>query len=169
MTEDRLLRPLHEPKISVVGRMTAEELAVLVAWAEGRLATPPDFWVGDEADPQMERWYAVPRNRVSNVFLHRFRRDDPVFHDHPYGSTSLIVTSYREHLFNGSHEDRAAGDIVVRDALTAHRIGVIDGQPAVSLFFTGPWQRDWGFVYPDRGWVAAKDDPHYAATRHWRV
>ncbi len=147
--------------------MGVNDLAALAAWAEERVASPPDFWVGDEDDPQMERWYILPRNPISNVFLHVFHRDDPVFHDHPYTSTSLILKGgYREFFFDGSYHDRVPGEVITRDAITAHRIGLIDG-PAMSLFWTGPWERDWGFVHSDR-WIAAKDDPHYTDTRHWR-
>lgn len=129
------------------------------------LATPPDFWVGCVGDEQLKRWYVVPKNDESNVFLHLFLKDDPILHDHPFESTSFILTgTYREYFADGSYADRAAGDIVWRDATTPHRI-VLPLGPAVSLFVTGPRLRDWGFIYPD-GWSLGVQDPAYA-NRHW--
>jgi hypothetical protein len=141
----------------------------LVLWAQTIMASPPDFWVGDEADPQLRRWYVVPKNAKANVFLHLFLKDDEVLHDHPFDSTSVLIAGgYREHYGDGSFVDWPSGSVVRREAETAHRIALIDG-PAVSLFLTGPYQREWGFIRPGIGWTSGPSDPLYAATRHWRA
>lgn len=35
----------------------------------------PDFIIGG-ADPYMLRWWVIPRNKVFNIYLHRFLRSD---------------------------------------------------------------------------------------------
>lgn len=131
---------------------------------------PPDFWVGDEGSEQLKRWYVIPKNKASNAYLHLFLKDDPVLHDHPFESTSIILDGcYREHWMDGTFSMRFAGDVVKRDATTPHRICLVDGRPCTSLFLTGPQVRDWGFIHPDAGWISAKEDPHFLGTRHWRA
>ena len=41
---------------------------------------------------------------------------------------------------------------MAREAEAAHRLEVIPGGRAVSLFITGPTVREWGFHCP-KGWV----------------
>lgn len=130
------------------------DLSALQAWADGvMLARKPDFIIGDS---YLLRWWIVPRNEYSNVYLHEFRRsdDDRALHDHPWASTSLIIRGrYLEHTPEGVFE-RVAGDVCSRPADALHRVELYPGETAVTLFFTGPKVREWGFACP-QGW------------RHW--
>lgn len=113
----------------------------------------PDFIIGDD---YLRRWWVMPRNAFANVYLHEFRRsdDDRAQHDHPWTNSSYLLSGrYIEHTPEGSFL-RVAGDFVQRPADALHRIELIDGHPAVSLFTTGPKVREWGFACP-QGW------------RHW--
>lgn len=117
----------------------------------------PDFRVGTETpagfDTYLERWYVLPRNAVFNIYLHRFLRsdDDRALHDHPWKNESwLLDGEYDEHLPGGSVVRRVAGDQVVRAATDRHRIELVDpSRPPISLFGTGPKERDWGFWCDD--------------------
>lgn len=127
----------------------AEEL---LAWAESIMASRPhDLNVGPD---YMHRWWIVPRNPWQNVYLHRFLHDDhdAALHDHPWDNTSLVIKGrYLEHMPSGDVLERVAGDVIHRLATDSHRIELIDGVEAVTLFFTGPKVRDWGFWCKD-GW-----------------
>ena len=50
---------------------------------------------------------------------------------------------------------RRPGDVIRRPATAMHRLEVEDNARVLSLFFTGPKEREWGFDCP-QGW------------RHWR-
>jgi len=116
-----------------------------------------DFTIGPEHDPQVHRWWVVPRNPVSNVYLHRFYRsdDDRALHDYPWDNVSWLLSGeYLEHLGDGSTITRHEGDVVRRAAADPHRVELVTG-PVLSLFFTGPIIRSWGFYCPN-SW------------RHWR-
>lgn len=129
-------------------------LADMRAWAAPIMERAPDFVIGDD---YLRRWFVVPRNEQCNVYLHQILRsdDDRALHDHPWANTSyLIAGCYIEHTVEGQFL-RTAGDVVERSAETLHRLEVIPGKHAVSLFMTGPKVREWGFACP-QGW------------RHWR-
>jgi quercetin dioxygenase-like cupin family protein len=105
----------------------------------------------------LKRWWVIPRNEQQNVYLHLILRDDEdrALHDHPWENTSYVISgSYREITPEGTFL-RQPGDLIHRPATALHRLELIDGAPAVSLFFTGPKVREWGFECP-QGW------------RHWR-
>lgn len=117
----------------------------------------PDFHVGPDDNHQLQRWFVIPRNPFNNVYLHRFLQsdDDRAMHDHPWNNKSWVLSGmYIEHLQDGSTVTRSEGDIVERRAIEAHRVELIAGNPAITLFFTGPIIRAWGFYCP-QGW------------RHW--
>lgn len=123
---------------------------------------PPDFIIGGADNPYIMRWWAVPRNRVANAYLHRILRSDGdrALHDHPWPNCSIVLDgSYVEHTIaaGGVHHRvrRNAGDIVFRRAGAAHRIE-IDRDPAWTLFLIGPVVRSWGFHCPG-GWVHWRD------------
>lgn len=105
--------------------------------------------------------------RARNVFVHQFLAsdDERALHDHPWPWITVILEGeYLEHLPADASNPagptvahhRRGGDIVMRrDAARPHRIELIDGRPATTLFVTGRKCREWGFHCP-RGW------------RHWR-
>lgn len=128
------------------------------AWADSAMMRDPDFTIGPPSDPYLRRWWVVPRNKLANVYLHEILRsdDDRALHDHPWANTSLVISGrYFEHLADGSRHERTAGWVGARQATDAHRLEVLPGERAVTLFMTGPIVREWGFLCP-QGW------------RHWK-
>jgi hypothetical protein len=138
------------------------DLDALNAWAEEHMRTHVnrfgdvgcDFTIGPRSDPQVERWWIVPRNPTRNVYLHRFNRsdDDRAPHDHPGDNTSWTLRGRCfEHLQDGKVAERRPGDVTSRKAIEAHWIEIAEGEEMISLFFMGPIERDWGFYCP-QGW-----------------
>lgn len=132
------------------------DFASVQAWALDYIARhpKPDFHVGPANDQQLQRWFILPRNPFANVYLHRFLRsdDDRALHDHPWDNRSWVLSGqYVEHLQDGGTLTRHEGYVVKRRAIEAHRVELVTG-PAVTLFFTGPVIRSWGFYCP-KGWV----------------
>ncbi|WP_231730639.1 MULTISPECIES: hypothetical protein [Sphingomonadales] len=132
-------------------------LEQMQAWAHELMASrAPDFVIGDD---YLRRWYVIPRNPSANVYLHHILHsdDDRALHDHPWSNTSVLIGGrYVEHMAApGGGEIRVtrhAGDVVTRMASDAHRLEIMPGESAISLFITGPKVRDWGFHCP-KGWV----------------
>lgn len=122
----------------------------MLDWAGSIMAREPDFVIGGD---YMHRWYILPRNAMMNLYLHKtFRSDGDVMHDHPWDNTSMILSGgYREETPEGNFI-RRPGDVIHRKATDVHRLVLLDDQPSVSLFMTGPKVRDWGFHCPG-GWV----------------
>lgn len=118
----------------------------LAEWARGiKASREPDTVIGAD---YLRRWWIIPRNDYSNVYLHQLNHDDDdrALHDHPADNTSLILEgSYREITPEGSFI-RKAGDMVRRSATDPHRLEWIE--PVTSLFFMGPKYRNWGFHCP---------------------
>ncbi len=110
----------------------------------------PDRYIGGELNPYMRRWYLWPRNRWANNYLNHIMRsdDDRALHNHPWCSVSIILSGgYREWTPEGS-EVFTAGDVIFRGANYRHRIDLIHGRPAWTLFLTGPKVQNWGFFCP---------------------
>lgn len=140
-------------------------LARLQRWAQRKMESrPPDFVIGDPAAPYLLRWWVIPRNRLFNIYLHRVIRsdDDRALHDHPWLNASIIVDGgYLEHRIAAGGcrhlTARVAGDVCTRTARAAHRLEVMPGSEAVTLFVTGPVIRQWGFHCEHAGWRHWKD------------
>lgn len=132
---------------------TPDEMAV---WAANVMTRAPDFVIGDN---YLRRWWVIPRNELCNVYLHEINNsdDDRALHDHPWDNTSMLIAGrYIEHLPDNSAHERTAGSVVTRKAADAHRLEILPGESAVSLFITGPKLREWGFHCP-KGWRIWKD------------
>jgi hypothetical protein len=143
------------PTPRAIGYATTADLA---AWAESIMETRPDFVIGDPANPYLRRWWIIPRNEGCNVYLHEILRsdDDRALHDHPWANTSMLLSGrYVEHTPDGSFM-REAGWIGSREATALHRLEILPGEHAISLFMTGPKVREWGFACPN-GWVHWRD------------
>lgn len=131
------------------------------------------FVIGDP--PYLKRWFVIPRNRVANVYLHHFLRDDDdrALHDHPWSNISLIFGEYGEVVFKQPPEEgvplppttlivRRRWSVTRRKAEQAHRIVLPRSTetdkpiPCWSLFLTGRNKRSWGFWCPEGRWI------------HWR-
>lgn len=120
---------------------------------------PPDFIIGDAADPYLRRWWLIPRNRFFNVYLHEFLRsdDDRALHDHPWWNLSVLlrgnyieVTPRRRQVPGAPtvvYRFREAGGVKFRFAGARHRI-LLNNERCWTLFITGPRIRDWGFWCP---------------------
>ncbi len=128
------------------------------AWASAIMLREPDLVIGDD---YLRRWWVTPRSPFANNYLHLIRKsdDDRAFHDHPWPNSSLLIRGrYIEHTPEGRFL-RSAGDFVERPATALHRLEILPGEVAVTLFFTGPKMRDWGFACP-QGWVRWQDFCH---------
>lgn len=117
----------------------------------------PDFIVKNQDGNYLSRWWVIPRNKIFNIYLHRFDGDDDdrALHDHPWLNLSIILKgSYIEHrILSGgvnSAKRYAAGAIKFRLPWAAHRISLVE-KPTFTLFITGPVVRIWGFHCPN-GW-----------------
>lgn len=45
-------------------------------WLKVLLSGKPHFVIGNADNPYMLRWFILPRNRLFNIYLHKFLRDD---------------------------------------------------------------------------------------------
>lgn len=136
-------------------RLNYATLPEMQAWADGIMQREQDFVIGDR---QLLRWWIVPRNECLNIYLHAVLKsdEDRAMHDHPWSNVSyLIAGSYIEHTPEGRIV-RRAGDVIERPAHALHRLEVIPGERAISLFMTGPKVREWGFAC-EHGWVHWED------------
>lgn len=145
----------------MIHQLLARLRARIIAHAQAR---QPDFIVGGNESPYLLRWWLIPRNRLFNVYVHCFLRDDDdrALHDHPWMWCSILLRGgYSEHTIDagGIHQRRLriAPSIKVSLPSRAHRIELrrAYGQPRPcwTLFITGPRVRNWGFHCPERGWV----------------
>lgn len=152
-----------------------EQWKAVVKWFKGWLHGGPHFVIGEKDSPYLFRWYLLPRNDWLNVYIHKFVRDDydEALHDHPWNSLSILLWGRYFEEFDGECEftgektrhkvmrswrwffkGMGGWGIIWRKAEHAHRIELVDKQPAWTLFITGPRKREWGF-HCESGW------------RHW--
>lgn len=153
----------------------------LVTWAMNKAMdryesrpTRPDFIIGRKNEPQVYRWYGIPRNPFFNIYYHIFLRSDQDFalHDHPWlwNYSVLVEGEYAELrpdpywvktyglVFAASKMPpvahlRTVGDSVFRWGRSPHRIELIDNRPCHTVFITGPKYISeifgkWGFYCP---------------------
>lgn len=118
----------------------------------------PDFVIGNHDSPYMLRWFVLPRNETFNIYYHRVLRDDDdrALHDHPWPSFSILMVGQMREVTPDGVRIIRTGDCVYRGPEFSHRLELIDGQPAETLFVTGPKVRDWGFHCP-KGFVHWRD------------
>lgn len=130
------------------------DLAQPMPFTTMRPVRDPDFIIGTAERPYMQRWYLLPRNETFNVYYHRVLRDDDdrALHDHPWPSFSIMTKGQMREITKDGTRTIRAGECVYRGPEFAHRLELIDGTPAETLFITGPKIRDWGFHCP-KGWV----------------
>lgn len=146
----------------------------LLALAEAEMARrPPDFVIGQQGVPYLERWHLLRRDTAaSSVYLHRILRsdDDRALHDHRGDNVSIILkggyleVTPRGCAIPGSPADaqnttlefHGEGEVFDRAAEAAHRLVLEPGETAITLFITAPTRRDWGFWCPG-GWKPWQD------------
>jgi len=117
-----------------------------------------DFKIGPPDDPYMLRWWLLPRNDQFNVYYHRILKDDDdrALHDHPWPSFSIMTQGKMRELTPDGERIIEVGDCVYRGPEFIHRLELVDGWPAETLFITGPRVREWGFHCP-KGFVVWSD------------
>lgn len=126
----------------------------------------PDFVIGGSDNPYLLRWFLIPRNRLLNVYLHEFWRDDDdrALHDHPwlFNVSWLLRGSYIEHTIEAGgivvKSVRRAGAFKLRIGRAPHRLELPanvagDKMKCWTLFITGPRVRQWGFYCMEKGWI----------------
>jgi hypothetical protein len=123
----------------------------------GRYRLIPDRRTGES---YMHRYYIFLKDRKRfpfNITLHKIvRSDDPIFHDHPWSYMTIVLKGgYWEHtpifdekgkLVGENRVFKGPGSIVRRKSKEYHWLELDNEQPAVTLFFMGPQQREWGFL-----------------------
>lgn len=143
------------------------------------------IFIGNPGEPTYWRWFVLPRNRVFNVYLHNFLKDDDHdLHDHRASNITIILQGwyYEERFVYPPQAGQPLPPTYRRRVRrlvpffrlpeTPHRVVLrrdTDGEPVPcwSLFIKLPDVRDWGFWCPGVGKVSAKWKPwqEYAATR----
>ncbi len=88
-----------------------------------------------------------------SVKLHVFLRSDVDrhLHDHPWNfATFVLWRGYFEETDSG-RTWYGPGSFLYRRAGHRHRVILADGRPSWTLFFSGPYRREWGF-WTECGW-----------------
>jgi hypothetical protein len=109
----------------------------------------------------MDRMCIIPRNKLLNIYLHRFNGPDQDrdMHDHPWWSISFLLRGW---IIEKKNPDNPivvnAPRFYLRSPKLAHTI--VDGswpdKKPITLFITGPATNDWGFYTKD-GWRQHED------------
>lgn len=116
-------------------------------------------WIGIEQIGRKGDRY-LTRLRLGRLCLHVFWRgdEDPECHDHPWDYWTFPFRSYVESVrispWQECHQIVRAWEWSFRPAEHAHRIirPVKGGFPLITVVWTGPRKRDWGF-WRDQEWV----------------
>jgi hypothetical protein len=121
----------------------------------------------------------ILKTPFGNLDLHVFHASDAGrdLHDHPWAYISLILrggycevtpdSKTQRAIINGipmpvpdggwtRRRRRRPYSLAYRAARFAHRVELIDGTPSVSLVWTFPKYREWGF-FTHRGWQCWRD------------
>lgn len=117
-------------------------------------------------DIKLAERLVIKRAPEGCIYLHRWLRSDPdEFHDHPWDFCSVILAvGYWEVTAKG-RQWRAPGSIVFRKARDRHRVELerdrsfldqFDRPVPISIIFTGPERREWGFHTP-KGFVPGRE------------
>lgn len=109
---------------------------------------PPDFVIGNPADPYLRRWWLAPRSDKGNVYLHNIRKSDSdrALHDHPWDNLTIVLKGVYVEVTPTGSDLRIEGDVAWRKATDRHRIVLPRlTDEAWTLFVTGPKVREWGF------------------------
>jgi hypothetical protein len=80
---------------SMSGNPKPSDFNDLIGWAHDLMdERKPDFVIGDH---YLHRWWVVPRNEKSNVYLHEILHsdDDRAMHDHPWDNTTTWCAARR--------------------------------------------------------------------------
>jgi len=116
-------------------------------------------------EPLLTRYYLFLTDRKwfpFNIFLHKFHKGDPGdVHDHPWPYATLILKGgyyeYTPNFENGkmvgeTKHWRGPGHFRVCSPNSYHRIELVSGITAWTLFMPGPHKREWGFLVNNK-WI----------------
>lgn len=112
--------------------------------------------VNCEREIYLQRWFVVRLAERFAIFAHRFERsdEDRALHDHPWDFIVIpLWRGYVEHSEKGARRVYPLLGIRWRRAEYRHRVELIAGRPAWSLFVRFNRRRAWGFWLPE-GWMA---------------
>jgi len=92
-----------------------------------------------------------------NLYLHRYSGsdDDRALHDHPWRSVGVVLWGHVREVTPSSEKRLWPLIPKYRSAKYAHRLH-LESRFALTLFFTFPKEREWGFHCP-KGWVHWKE------------
>jgi hypothetical protein len=110
--------------------------------------------VNCDRDPFLYRWFVIRTDRLA-LFVHQFVRsdEDRALHDHPWNFIVIpIWRGYIEHNDKGSRRVWPIISARFRKAEYRHRVELIGGKSAWSLFFRFKSYREWGF-WPKDGFI----------------
>jgi len=143
--------------------------SIFMRIAERATENEPDFVIGSESDPYLLRWYVIPRNPIFNIYVHRILTDDEdrALHDHPWFFFSYILSGGYYEVLPTKVVWRKPTSWYIRGMWTPHRLqlakfppdpatGIARSIKALTIIFTGPVLRRWGFHCPN-GWRYWKD------------
>lgn len=116
-------------------------------------------------EPLLTRYYLFLKDRTwfpFNIFLHKFHKGDPGdVHDHPWPYATLILKGgyyeYTPNFENGkmvgeTKHWRGPGHWRICSSNSYHRIELVPGVTAWTLFMPGPQKQEWGFLV-DNKWI----------------
>lgn len=133
----------------------------LMAWCEKKGRVIKITGTAGPDDVYLIR-HLVIRSRFFNFYIHQFLRSDrDDLHDHPWNFCTLLLRGAYTEQFKDRTSDAiisvrrttSLNKLVFRRATDLHRV-VVDRdlkekdkeQSALTLFFSGPKKREWGFV-----------------------
>lgn len=100
----------------------------------------PDFIIKPQGKDQTLRWHIIPKNRLFNIYLHKFllSDEDRALHCHPWHNISILVCgSYTEYVKTGPVTVEAfvrnQGFVYARRAVAAHRIELFNERVATEV------------------------------------
>jgi hypothetical protein len=116
-------------------------------------------------EPLLTRYYLFLKDRTwfpFNIFLHKFHKGDPGdVHDHPWPYATLILKGgyyeYTPNFKNGrmvgeTKHWRGPGHWRICSSNSYHRIELVPGVTAWTLFMPGPQRQEWGFLVNNK-WI----------------
>ncbi len=138
-------------------------LSRVTPWLIARAAANPYF----NLPGYMNRGWIMKYNKYLfgiGARIHEILKSDSdrAYHDHPWrwyitiillgGYLEIKPTYDKSGLYRGEKRTwYGPGSILFRRAKDLHRLEIPIGQPATTLFITGKWMQDWGFV-PNPNW-----------------
>lgn len=130
----------------------------VVDWLIKRAQKTPYFPIG----PYMDRWWLF-RTPWLNARIHKINLSDSDrdLHDHPWDYCTIILRGGYCEVTKDAVRWYGKGSVLFRKAESLHRLVILDGQPAYTLFIHRHKRRNWGFATAE-GWVWWKRYPKEA-------